>query len=409
MNKTLLILKSELITTIKRKSFIITLLLIPIAGFIATVLIGNNNQNSGITTLLTDIAAPEEINTIGIIDYSSIIKGIPDEFSDIVLFYKSEEIANQDLNANKIKALYVVSEDYMQSGDIIVYRPDFNPLSTGNDNYIVSNIIKSALLENQPDLADLLLNPPAFTFNISSPETQRDPNSQLTFFIPYIVTFLFYIIILSSASLMLNSVSIEKTNRVIEVLLTSITPKQLLSGKIIALGIVGLVQTIIWTGSGLILLRLSGRSFDLPIAFQLPTSILIWGIIFFILGYLLYASFMAGIGALVPNIREASQATMLIVIPLVIPLALLAPVIENPNGTLAIVLSLFPLTAPVSMMTRLAAGSVPIWESFIAIGLLIISIFWVIQSVSKFFRAQYLLSGKEFKVKYFLNALIGRI
>ncbi len=409
MKKTFLVLKNELLTTIKRKSFILTLLLIPIVGVVATVLIGNNNQSSGISTLLSEITTPEEINTIGIVDHASILFEVPEEYIDIVYQYKSEDAANQELNNNKIKALYVIPKDYLESGDIIVYRPDFNPLSTGDDNYLVSNIIKLNLLLDYPDIADILLTPPAFSYAVPSNESQRDPDSQLTFFIPYIVTFLFYIIILSSSSLMLNSVSNEKTNRVIEVLLSSITPKQLLSGKIIALGIVGLIQTIIWTGSGLLLLRLSGRNFSLPIAFQLPTSILFWGIIFFIFGYLLYASFMAGIGALVPNIREASQATILIVIPLVIPLALLAPVIENPNGTLAVVLSLFPLTAPVSMMTRLAAGTVPIWQIFIALGFLIVSIYWVVQSVSKLFRAQYLLSGKEFKVKYFLNTFIGRI
>ena len=409
MNKTLLVLKNELLTTIKRKSFILTLLLLPIVGFVATLIIGNNSQTSGISTLLSEITAPEEINSIGIVDHASILNEIPAEYSDTVFPFKSEDTANQELNNNKIKALYVIPNDYLESGDVIVYRPDFNPISTGDDNYLVSNIIKINLLAGYQNIAETFLNPPDFSYSITSPEAQRDPESQLTFFIPYIVTFLFYIIILTSSSLMLNSVSNEKTNRVIEVLLTSITPRQLLSGKIIALGIVGLVQTIIWTGSGLLLLRLSGRNFSLPIAFQLPISILFWGVVFFILGYLLYASFMAGIGALVPNIREASQATMLIVIPLVIPLALLAPVIGNPNGTLAVILSLFPLTSPVSMMTRLAAGTVPIWQLLIAIGLLLSSIYWVIQSVSRFFRAQYLLSGKEFKVKYFLNALIGRI
>ena len=205
---------------------------------------------------------------------------------------------------------------------------------------------------------------------------------------------------------MLNSITIEKSNRVIEILLTSITPMQLLSGKIVALGLVGLLQTIVWSGTGLFILRLSGRSFALPIEFQLPTSILVWGIIFFILGYILYASLMAGVGALVSNLKEASQATTILVIPMVIPLVLLAPVIQNPNGALAIFLSLFPFTSPVSMMTRLSAGNVPFWQILLAIILLLVSAYWIVRSVSSFFRAQYLLSGKEFKIKYFTDAKV---
>jgi len=178
---------------------------------------------------------------------------------------------------------------------------------------------------------NLVSTAPKFKTELLSPEPQRDPGHQLTFFLPYIVTFLFYIVILGSSSMMLNSITNEKSNRVIEILLTSITPMQLLSGKIVALGLVGLLQTIVWSGTGLFILRLSGRSFALPIEFQLPTSILVWGIIFFILGYILYASLMAGVGALVSNLKEASQATTILVIPMVIPLVLLAPVIQNPN------------------------------------------------------------------------------
>ncbi len=247
----------------------------------------------------------------------------------------------------------------MQQGEIIVYRPDFNPLSANNDNYLIENLINSALLSENLEIMSLVNTYPIFNTEILSPEPQRDPESQLTFFLPYGVTLLFYIVILSSASMMLNSITNEKSNRVIEILLTSIKPMQLLSGKIIALGLVGLLQTFVWSGTGLLVLRMSGRSLALPEEFQLPTSILVWGMVFFVLGYILYASLMAGIGALVSNIKEASQATTILVIPMVIPLVLLSPIIENPNGSLAIILSLFPFTSPVTMMTRLAAGNVP--------------------------------------------------
>lgn len=410
MKKTLIVLKNEFLTTIKRKSFLLTLLLLPLIGLIITLVIGNRDQTSGITSLISKLTTTEEENlSVGLLDDTQNISKIPDELKDQINLYTTQESANIDLDSGIIKAFYFIPKDYVQKGEIVVYRPDFNPLSADNENYLIETLINSALLSKNPEIMNLVNTVPEFKTELLTPEPQRDPEHQLTFFLPYIVTFLFYIVILGSSSMMLNSITNEKSNRVIEIILTSITPMQLLSGKIIALGLVGLLQTIVWSGTGLFILRLSGRSFALPAEFQLPTSILVWGIIFFILGFILYASLMAGVGALVTNIKEASQATTILVIPMVIPLALLAPVIENSNGTLAVILSLFPFTSPVSMMTRLSAGSVPFWQILLAIILLLFSAYWIVRSVSGFFRAQYLLSGKEFKIKYFIDALLGKI
>ena len=410
MNKALQIFWYEIKTTILRKSFIVTLVLIPIAGLIVTLFLGNRQQESAVGSILSKLTETNETSTlIGLVDNSGIIKTIPEEFNSSLQLYVSQTEANQSLENDQIKAFYVIPADYIQKGEISVYHTDFNPLSAEGDNYIIENILNFNLVSDQGEIGILINEYPDFEVELLSPEPQRDPGHQLTFFVPYIVTFLFYIVILTSASLMLNSVTNEKSNRVIEILLTSVTPFQLLSGKIIALGLTGLLQTIIWSGSGLLILRLSGRSLSLPVEFQLPISILFWGIIFFICGYALFASLMAGVGALVSNIREASQATTIIVIPLVIPLALLAPIIEKPNGILAMIFSLFPLTSPVTMMTRLAAGAVPVWQLILAVLLLILSAVWVLKSVSRFFQAQYLLSGKEFKFKDFVRVLVGKI
>jgi ABC-2 type transport system permease protein len=207
---------------------------------------------------------------------------------------------------------------------------------------------------------------------------------------------------------MLSSITNEKQNRVLEILMVSITPIQMLTGKIIGLGIAGLLQTLVWSGAGFALLRLSGQTFNIPSAFQLPASILAWGVVFFILGYAVYASLMAGVGALVPNLREASQATTVLIIPLIIPLIFISVLIGNPNGTLAIVLSLFPLTAPVTMMTRLAAGTVPDWQPALAAVLLAATAVLIVRAVAGMFRAQTLLSGQSFNLRRFFAALAGK-
>jgi ABC-2 type transport system permease protein len=195
---------------------------------------------------------------------------------------------------------------------------------------------------------------------------------------------------------------------VIEILMVSVTPVQMLAGKIAALGLVGLLQTVVWTGAGLLLMRISGSALAIPTAFQLPVSILFWGVVFFLLGYAVYASLMAGVGALVPNLREASQATTMMVIPLILPVVFMSSLTQDPNGTLALALSLFPLTAPVTMMARLSAGTIPLWEPLVSAALLLGTAYLILRGVAGMFRAQYLLSGQSFNMKRFFAALVGR-
>jgi ABC-2 type transport system permease protein len=217
-------------------------------------------------------------------------------------------------------------------------------------------------------------------------------------------------LIVGSATLLLNNISKEKENRVIEMLLTSVTSRQLLTGKILGLGIVGLGQTLFWFGTSYVLLNLSGRTFQVPSAIHLPFSFLAWGLVFFLLGYAVYASLMAGLGALAPNLREASQATFMITLPLMVPLFLASSVfMQAPNGMIAIVLSLFPLSAPVAMMARLSAGGVVWWQPWLAVVLLAGTIVFIVRAVAGMFRAQSLLSGQGFKFKMFFQALVGKL
>jgi ABC-2 type transport system permease protein len=230
----------------------------------------------------------------------------------------------------------------------------------------------------------------------------------MSFWLPYAVTLIFYLVIMSAASLLLSSVAKEKENRVMEILMVSVTPRQLLTGKIIALGVVGLAQTVIYVVTGRALLAASGRAFDLPAVFQLPPSFVFWGILFFLGGYALYASLMAGLGALVPNMREASQATIVIVLPLIIPLFLISVMIEDPNGMLAVILSLFPFTSPVVMMLRLSATTVPLWQPALAVLILFVTVYFVLRAVANMFHAQTLLTGQQFSVKLYFRTLLGR-
>jgi ABC-2 type transport system permease protein len=197
----------------------------------------------------------------------------------------------------------------------------------------------------------------------------------------------------------------------IEILMTSVNPVQMFTGKIIGLGMASLIPTLVWVGTSFILLRFGGGTLNLPREFSLPPGLLIGWLVFFLLGYALYASLMAGVGALAPNLKEANQAIGLIMLPMAIGyiLSILPPTIEAPHDVLALALSFFPLTAPFAMVMRLVIGDVPAWQVLVSAGLLVVSIVIVVRGVARAFRAQSLLSGQPFTVKRFIGTVFGGV
>lgn len=410
MAKILLVLRHEFLTMIRRPSFLFGMFGVPLIGVAAFFIAGAINRNSQAQSVLEEVVSgPQAEVTEGYVDLSGIIQTIPGSVPQgMLVAYPDEAAARTALQMSEISAFYLVPEDYLGSGDVIYIRPDFNPLGSSGQSQLFEWVLQVNLLGGDAALATLINGPLYLQETSQMPEPQRDEANMMTFFLPYGVTLLFYIVILGSASLLLSNVAKEKQNRVMEVLMSSVTPRQLLAGKIIGLGLLGLLQTLIWVGIGRLLLARSGETFNLPVAFQLPTSFLIWGLVFFLLGYAVYASLMAGLGALVPNLREASQSTFVVIFPLIIPMFLINVLISDPHGTISTVMSLFPLTAPVAMMTRLSAGGVPFWQPVLAAVLLSATAVLVVRSVARMFRAQTLLSGQSFNRRMFLKALLGK-
>jgi ABC-2 type transport system permease protein len=413
MKKTLTVLVNEIVTILARPSFWLASLGLPLVGAVIFAAVGWINRNAEAAQAVSQVfSGPQTTLREGYVDLSGSIRQIPESVPpDTFAAYPDEASARQALASGEISAFYIVPADYIQTGKITYVRPDFNPLASSGDqsglfewvlqvNLAGGDVMKASLLNGPMDVQEVSLAPASAQFEADSP---------LSFFVPYAVTLLFYILIISSASLLLGNISKEKENRIIEVLLTSVTPRQLLTGKILGLGIIGLGQTVLWLGTSYVLLNLSGRTFQLASAIHLPVSFLAWGLVFFLLGYAVYASLMAGLGALAPNLREASQATFVIILPLMVPLFFSSTVFaEAPNGAIAVTLSLFPLTAPVAMMARLSTGGVEWWHPWLAAVLLAVTAVLIVRGVAGMFRAQSLLSGQEFNVKRYFRALVGK-
>jgi len=412
MNKIWIVLKTEFINTITRRSFLLTLILVPLvpALLLAGIsLLGGDDAGEDIG----NIFQPGQDSQIseGFVDQAEIITEVPEWMGENRLVaYQAVESAREAAIAGEISGYYIIQPNYLEDGTVRYVREDFNPTAALENTNIINQLIEYNLLGSDQNRFEAYQNPVQIEQVDLAPdeEPERDTESPLAFYLPYGVTMLFYVVIFTSASLMLNSVAKEKENRVMEILMSSIKPNELLTGKILGLGLVGLLQLVVWLGSAYGLLQLGGSTFDIPASLQLPPEIFIWGIPLFILGYLLYASIMAGIGALVPNLKEASQATFYVILPMLVPLTLVGVIIEQPNATLPVILSLFPLTAPNTIITRMAVTTVPIWQLLVAVGLMIGTIILLIRAVSRMFRAQLLLTGKKFGIGLYLKALLGQ-
>ena len=411
MKKTWLVLKTEFINTITRRSFLITLILVPLAPALVLggiALFSGGGDAEGSDAILEPSTA--EVAAEGLVDQAGIIKEFPGWVAEGQLIaYSSEEAARQAALAGEITGFYVIQEDFIQTGSVHYVREDFNPISAMDSTGLIRTVIEFNLIGGDPQRYDFYLNPIQLEqVNLAPDDVERDQDNMAAFFLPYGVTMLFYVLILTSASMMLNSVAKEKENRVMEILMSSIKPNQLLAGKILGLGLVGLLQMVFWMGSGLLLLQLGGTTLNIPASLQLPPEIFFWGIPFFVLGYLLYATIMAGVGALVPNIKEATQSTFIIILPMLVPLIMVGVIIEQPDTLMPVILSLIPFTAPNTIMTRLAVTTVPTWQLLVSLALMVVTVLFMIRAVARMFRAQLLLTGQKFSLGLYLKALMGK-
>jgi len=426
MQKTFLVIRQELINTFRRPSFLLFAFGIPVLAVLilggVKLIQGRSTESSG-----TNISESTEyqLEAEGFVDHSGLIQTISEDLQDELLPYETEAQAKQALQAGEIAAYYVIPADYVVRGVVEYVYPDDKSYLSDGQQWVIKWTLNLNLLDGNLELADQIWNPiwhletrsiaPEFQGVAVSVEDCSRPgiaceSNELIRMMPSLLVAIFFIAFMSSSSMLFNSIGAEKENRTIELLMLSINPRQLLAGKTLALGIAGMVQTVVWLGAIYISFNLGGSTLSLPEGFNFPVEIVAWSLVFFIGGFALYASLMAGAGALVPKMKEAGIANFIAMFPLFFGyvFGLMAPLADATGSTFLVFLSIFPLTSPVVMIMRLTDGLVPPWQLLLSIGLLFITAYFALQTVAAMFHAQNLLSGQPFSVKRYLRALTGQ-
>jgi len=188
----------------------------------------------------------------------------------------------------------------------------------------------------------------------------------------------------------------EKGSRVIEVLLSSIRPKELLFGKIVGLGLAGLTQMAIWGAVGAVI-SLYGATATAQVwgSISISPAAFVYFIVYFLLGFLLYASVFTVIGSMCSTEQDAQQLQGIVTMPMIIPILVLMFIVQSPNSLLSVILSLIPFFAPMVMLARIILLEPPVWQIVLSIALLLVSIYASIAFSARVFRVGILMYGKR--------------
>ncbi|WP_445452185.1 ABC transporter permease [Flavobacterium sp. 25HG05S-40] len=418
MNKTLLIIKREFIAKVRNKSFIVMTFLSPLLFVAIGVFVG----------YLSTMKAEQK--TIA----------IHDETGRFVSEFKSDkEYKYLNLSQVDLKILKdsIVSESY--EGFLVIPKVDDNTKLQKGIEYISNDSPSVSFIEDLEDIIAKKITAENFqkagldtlaiknakadvTINLekaTGEETLKGLN-EIKIIIGGAFGYLIMMFIILYGNMVMRSVIEEKTSRIIEVIISSVKPFQLMMGKIIGTSLAGILQFLIWAVLGLTAMFILSSMFGVQMGasagvqaqsvstsgsdiqmyireiWNLPiATILISFVVYFIGGYFLYSSFYASIGAAVDNETDSQQFLLPIIMPLILGVYIgFFTVINDPHGTIATVFSMIPLTSPIVMMMRIPFG-VPLWQIIVSMLILFGTFLLVVWFAAKIYRVGILMYGKK--------------
>lgn len=394
LHNVLLIAKREYTERIRTRAFIISTVLIPAlmgGGIFGVAAIASKSKTTAHIAIVASQPQPAQ-------DLKQSLEHGDDTSMTVDLLPPGNTAALDQQIANKqLDGYLVITQD--ASSDGASHRPTFDFTPRSSADIATSDSIKSALqtvltreflaAHNVPaDEAKALMAP--VTVNVIGANGKR-MDSRQSFFVAYTLFFLMYMVVLLYGMNVARSIIEEKTSRIFEVLLATITPDELLAGKILGVGSVGLTQVAIWMAAALLFAAQAGSMSGISIS----STQIIFFIVYFALGYALYSSVAAALGAMTNSEQELQQLNMFLMMPLFLSMGMLVPIMTNPNSLLSRVVSQIPFCAPLLMNFRISIAMPSTWEIALSIGLILITIYAVLWVSSRIYRVGILMYGKK--------------
>ena len=406
MNKTMLIIRREYLTRVKKKSFILLTLLMP---FIFAALI--------FVPLALSLIKDGSDKTVYVVDpgdhYAPLFQNgggwtFSRQPKDDAAFYDKDSgveaviLINGDPTTDD-QALQIHSRNQVPADLVAIV-----------ENTVGNQVRQDKLAAYGIDsldriIADVQKPVHAITMQRDSDGSTKITNADIATAAGFLFTFLIYMFVMSYGAMVMQSVMEEKTNRIVELMVSAVSPFQLMLGKIVGIALVGLTQLAVWVLMLTAILTAAGQMFGtsgtgeatmmLSALMNLPFfEITLLFILFFIGGYLLYASLFAAIGASINAQEDAQQFMTPMIVIMVFAMYAGLYSAENTNGPLAFWSSMFPLTSPIVMMVRIPHG-VPLWQELLSLGLLFGTCLACVWVSGKIYRIGILLYGKKPNLK----------
>lgn len=436
MNKTLLILKQEYLKRVKKKSFIVLTLLVPFlfAGMFALIIFLSINNDS-------------KERTIAVFDESTLfLSQFEQEGMTKYKFIPKEEYdkLKSNLKGSEYYALLYIPQDIYSNNLAQLISEKQVPFEVNEQiqrklsQFIEKDKRQKVIDETGiPDLEQRLAATKTWiklnTLKISETGETQKSSSVIAFIASYAMGIIIYFFVFMYGAMVMRGVMEEKKSRIIEVIISSVRPFELMAGKIIGTALVGLTQVAIWIVLGFVVLIGVQGFFPPESAQQMGQSImetqqqmnpamaqaaepnkvmevmemignlnlpliLFAFVFYFLIGYLLYSSLLGAVGAAVDNEEDSQQMVLPVTFPLILSIMLLFPIARNPEGPVAFWFSIIPLTSPVAMMARIPYG-IPTWELLLSMFLLVLMTVGAIAAAAKIYRIGLLMYGKKVNLK----------
>ena len=407
-----LIIEREYMERVRKKSFLLTTFLMPVFMIILM----------GAPAVIMMFNTPDH-NVIGVIDNSGIV--LPQlKGNEMYDFVPLDGDGQKKVDTGEINGYLVIPSDIKKGSAPVInlYMNGAIPielqssLSSQIGGVVENQKLLSYNIENLPEIMEKVKTKVKVNEVRLDKEDGESLESSLSFFIGLFMSFLLYMFLLMYGQMVMTSIIEEKNNRVLELVVSSVKPTQLMLGKITGIGLVAVTQIILWgmvmsfvstlvlpalvpqeTMSQIMQMRAGSldvnqvEDFNALNALNMLTNvgfiieIFFWLILFLIGGFLLYAAMFAAVGSAVDNIQDASQLQSFIIIPIIIALIVSVSIGNSPNSSLAVWLSMIPFTSPMVMMSRIPAG-IEAWQPWVSVAILYISFLLMVWFAGKVYR-----------------------
>lgn len=406
MNRILTVISREYLERVRSKSFVIGTVLGPALMSLFLVV-----------PMLTAGRGGDDARTVAVIDQTGVVrqalagildreggKGVTLEPMAVGPGGLDEAVASlkSRINDGAVHSGLVIPTDFVEAGRASFYNKSVGALVLRDETLrpALDRILREERFRHA-QVADSLM---AFltggvdlgSIAVTAEGGEAEQDEATTFGMAVVLILIIYMTVLMYGAQTLTAVIEEKGSRMVEMLLASVSPGDLMLGKVVGIGLAGLTQFVIWAATFFVLSQrgVSIGEFSLDVGFLTPV-ILVSFVMFFLLGFFLYATLYAGVGAMCNSVQDSQQFQFPLMMGLIIPMMLMQAVLRAPNSTMATVLSLVPLFSPVLMFMRVCMETPPLWQILLSWGLMGAAIWLSARGAGKLFRLGILMYGQS--------------